>query len=488
MSRLPMAARHRMPWATKAAWLSGALLVCRPAFTQGADPMLLYDRDGLAVRAHFQAGLNGVAEQHLFWDYASTIAPAANFDSSTHWIEAYVKPGLGFSKAIADDLTVYGKVSLVTSGTRGTDAYGAGNADSTTLEEAYLGLRSTAAGGTTFDVSLGPREFKAGTGMLLANGGSSGFDRGALKLGPRKAWKFAALGKVGGGDFSGTAFYLKPNELPSNQSHTSIAGIDLRHDGMQDTYAGATYGHVLASTAPYPQAAPGGFGVPTIIPGGRDGLGFLNVYTRVVPFRDSVENFFISADLAYERNHRIDLRAWAGRLLAGYAFAGATWTPTISYAYQTFSGDDPHTSALERFDPLYYEGTPSSWATGSKSSMVFIDSNVNAHQLSLGVSPTQRDTFTLRYAHIRANQLRSPIQFGQATRVDLTTGVPDPIAGVTRKDLADDVYLEYNRVVNTHAYLTAGFSVSFPGPGIRSVVNGHASTWTGGFVNVVFNF
>lgn len=477
-----------LPWVVKAGLLSLALLAFRPAFAQNDDPMLLYDSDGLAVRANFQAGLNVVAEQHLFWDYASTVAPSAHFNPDKQWIEGYIKPGLGFTKNLNDGLTAYGKVSMVVSDTRGTDAYDVGNTGATTLEEGYLGLRSGDSDGLAFDLSFGPREFKAGTGMLLANGGSSGFDRGALKLGPRKAWKTAALGRVGHGNFSGTVFYLKPNELRSNQSGTRIIGSDLRRDGAQDTYVGITYGHVLDSTAPYPKAAPGGFGVPTIIAGGRDGLNFLNVYTRVIPFRNRLENLYVSADMAYEWNARIHLRAWAGRILAGYVFADAAWTPTLSYAYQTFSGDNPHTSTLERFDPLYYEGTPSSWATGSKSSMVFIDSNVNAHQLSLSVSPTKRDAVTLRYAHIGANQLFSPIQFGQATRVDLTTGVPDPIAGVTRKDLADDIYLEYNRVVNANTYLTAGFSVSFPGPGIRSVVNGRASTWTGGFVNVVFNF
>ncbi|WP_204268106.1 hypothetical protein, partial [Escherichia coli] len=76
-----------------------------------------------------------------------------------------------------------------------------------TLEEGYVGLRAATAGGWTIDLSLGPREFKAGTGMLLANGGTSGFERGALKLGPRKAWEFAALGRVAVGGFTATAFY-----------------------------------------------------------------------------------------------------------------------------------------------------------------------------------------------------------------------------------------------------------------------------------------
>ncbi len=478
--------RRRARWAVEATFVAGVLFA--PDAALGDDPMLLHDRDGLTVRAHFQVGLNAVIERDLFWNYAATVAPSANFDPNTRWIEGYVMPGISFTRRLGGDLTAYGKLSIVASGTLGTDAFAVRDTGRITLEDGYLGLRSEDAGAGSFDLSLGPRDFKAGTGMLIANGGSSGFERGALKLGPRKAWEVAALGRFGLDGFSGTAFYLEPNELRRSRSDTRIAGADVRHDGADDTYAGVTFGQVLDSSAPYPQAAPGGIGVPKIIPGGRDGLKFVNFYGRAKPFRDSLENFFVAGDLAYEWNGDVDLQAWAGRFQAGYTFANIGWAPTLSYSYQTFSGDNPSTSKLERFDPLYFEGTPSSWSTGSKSSMVFINSNVNAHQLSLRVTPTVRDTLTLRYAHIRANQLRSPIQFGQATRLDMSQGVPEPIAGVTKKHLADDIYVEYSRSLNPHTYLTAGFSVSFPAAGAASIANGHAPAWTGGFVNVVVNF
>ena len=135
------------------------------------------------------------------------------------------------------------------------------------------------------------------------------------------------------------------------------------------------------------------------------------------------------------------------------------------YTFQTFSGDDPDTATLERFDPLFFEGSPSAWATGSKSSFTFINSNVHAHQLTFSVNPTPQDKFTLRYAHIRANELLSPIQFGQATRFDLATG-QGIVAGVTDPHLADDVFLEYFRIINQNMFLTAGVSASFPGKGL----------------------
>jgi hypothetical protein len=465
---------------------SGCLLCSGLAHAQ--DPMVLLDTNGFILRAHLQAGLNAVAEQNLFWNYADSFAPSAGFNSNAKWLEGYVKPGLSFTKDL-DDLAAYGKISAVASGTLGIDAYATGNIGNVTLEEAYLGLRSQeGVSGPSFDVSLGPREFKAGTGMLLANGGSSGFERGALKLGPRKAWEAAAIGRLGFGDFTTTAFYLDANERSNSNTNTQIVGADLRYQPDADTFAGATLGHILESTAPYPKAAPDGIGVPSILPDARAGLNFVNLYGKANPFGERFDGFFVASDLAYEQNDDIDMQAWAGRVQVGYTFKEYSWAPTLIYAYQTFSGDDPSTSRLERFDPLFYEGSPSAWSTGSKSSMVFINSNVNAHTLSLQVTPTERDTFTLRYAYISANELLSPIQFGQATRVVEANGVPNAIAGVTDKHLADDIFLEYNRVLNPNTYLTAGFSVSFPGPGANSLVSFDTPVWTGGFVNVVVDF
>ncbi|MDJ0828108.1 MAG: alginate export family protein [Rhodobacter sp.] len=198
-----------------------------------------------------------------------------------------------------------------------------------------------------------------------------------------------------------------------------------------------------------------------------------------------MQNWTFTGDFAYQWNDRIDLKSWAGRVTAGYGFKDLPWSPTLTLGYQTFSGDDPNTATLERFDPLYYQGSPSAWATGSKSASTFINSNVNALTLALRVQPTPRDMLTLRYAHIRANELMSPVQFGQATRVDVNGNV---VAGVTDPHLADDLFLEYSRIINRKTFLTAGVSVSFPGAGIDNVIGQSADPWTGGFINVVVNF
>lgn len=446
--------------------------------------MLLHDANGLTLRGHLQFGLNAVSESNLFWDLASVTAPGSGFDPDTEWLEGYIKPGLSFSYQLDASAQLYGKLSAVSSYTWGTDAFDTGDTGATTLEEAFLGMRGDLATGLSYDMSLGARELTLGTGMLIANGATSGFERGALKFGPRKAWERTAIGRLSHGGVTGTAFYLDPNELPSTDGNNELAGIDLRHDDPAGGYLGGSFVHVLNSGSPYPKAAPGGVGPPTVIPGARQGTSTLNIYAKTRPFTTTLENWTFTSDVAYQWNDKIDLRAWAGRVTASYAFANAPWSPTLTYAYQTFSGDDPNTSKLERFDPLYYQGSPSAWATGSKSASTFINSNVNAHSLALRLQPGRRDTLTLRYAHIRANELNSPIQFGQATRVDVNGNV---VAGVTDAHLADDVFLEYSRIINRNTFLTAGISVSFPGAGIDNVIGRSASPWTGGFINVVVN-
>lgn len=459
-----------------------------PDYATADDKMLLYDAEGLKIRAHLQAGLNGVAEKNLFWNFSNYFAPSQDYDSRKQWLEGYLKPGISFDKQLSDTLNIYGKGSFVASGTLGIDAYDTGNTGRVTLEEAYLGFLTKNNAGSSFDFSFGAREFKVGTGMLIANGGNSGFERGALKFGPRKAWKTSAIGKFTYNDWQATGFYLQPNELPDTSSNTQLVGTDLRYKISADSFTGLTYGHMLESNSPYARAAPDGIGAPEIITDGRKGLNFINFYAIGKPLPDVVKDFIAGAEFAYEWNDRINLSAWAGRVYAGYNFVELPWSPSFALAYQTFSGDDPSTSKLERFDPLFYEGSPSSWSTGSKSSMVFINSNVSSYQASLRLQPTERDAITLRYAHIRANQLRSPLQFGQGTRVETSGDTPDLVTGVTSHHLSDDAFIEYSRVLNAHTFLTIGFSASFPGAGIDSAVNGKAPIWTGGFANVVVNF
>jgi hypothetical protein len=167
-----------------------------PADAQDPDRLLFYDDNGLKLRGHFQSGLNAVAENNLFWDLAATTAPGNGFDPDTEWLEGYIKPGLSFEYQPEAGPVVYGKLSAVSSYTWGTDAFDTGDTGATTLEEAYLAIRSDLSTSLAYDLSLGPRELTLGSGMLIASGAASGFERGALKFGPREAWEMAAIGRL----------------------------------------------------------------------------------------------------------------------------------------------------------------------------------------------------------------------------------------------------------------------------------------------------
>lgn len=452
--------------------------------------MVLAEDGPITVRGHLQGGANAVAETNLFWNLSDAFAPQAGFDPDTQWLEFYVKPGVSFTTNGDGPVTVYGKVSGVASYTEGTDGFDFRNQGAITLEEAYLGLKFAAGDDLELDLSVGARELKLGTGMLIASGGSSGFELGALKFGPRKAWDMSVIGRVTSGRTSVSGFFLNPNERPVIDNKNRLYGADVRHDFASGGFAGGSFIAVTRSGTPYIQAAPGGIGAPTFLPGGRDGTNTLNFYARTGKLEGSFENWLFAIDGAYQWNSRIDQSAWAGRIQVGYTFTEVKWRPSITYSYQTFSGDDPDTPGLERFDPLFYEGSPSAWSTGSKSSMVFINSNVRAHGVALRVQPSPKDTLTLRYNSIDANELRSPLQFGQAERVDFGNGgdLANVVAGVTASHVSDDLFLEYSRIITRNLFLTAGLSVSEPGEGIENVVPGGVPAWTGGFVNVVFNF
>lgn len=459
-------------------WLAGAVAFAAAA----AEP----PSQGFTFKSSVELGLQLAGEHNLFWTLPTVVAPDAGYDTSRHWWELYVKPGVVAQRPLSASTDFYAQLSAVGSGTIRKDPFDAGDTGWLSLETAVLGLRTTLEGTSwRADVSLGAQPFVVGTGMLISNGASNGFGRGALKLGPRKAFERTLVARLEQPAWKTEAFYLDPNENPDSDSRTRLVGATLTFAPDTERNAGVSLGRVIESSAPYPQAAPGGVGAPTILDGGRDGLTFVYGFARWPVLGALQPGLWLSADAALERNRRIDLRAWAWRLQAGAHWKSLPWQPRLTLGVQSFSGDDPSTSRLERFDPLFYEGSPGAWASGSKASMVYINTNVRALQASLELQPTPRDIVTLYLARLRANELRSPLQFGQATRVEIVDGVPSVVAGVNHPHLADDVFIKYTRVVDRNTFVTLGYSASVPGAANKRLLNGRAPVWSGWLANVV---
>lgn len=458
-----------------------------PATAAPADPLRFEFPDG-HVKLGIEAGIQIVGENRAFWDLSKVFAPGVPFATTFGWGEAYLKPSVAFERRFGDGISAYGEFSVVGARTLGGDIFDVRDKGRVLLENAFAGLRLGQAGQGFFaDLSAGRQPYRIGSGMLIADGAQDGFERGALIFGPRQAWAMTGIARVGHGPLTLEGFYLDANEYASNDMKTTLAGANLVYSPAKNQFVGVAVGTVLSSLAPYPQAAPGGVGIPTVITGARDGLAFVNAYARWNPFT-SLPGLWVAGDFAYQWNDRIDMRAWGARVEIGHAFVTLPFAPTLSYTFQTFSGDNPNTPRLERFDPLFYDGSPTGWATGYNGSFVFINSNLNVHRVTLAMYLTQRDILTLRYAHVRANELNSPIQFGQGTRFAVIGGAPGLVAGVAKAHLSDDFLIEYTRVLTPNAFFTMGVGYSEPGAGLTDLGPGIIKGWTGGFANLVVKY
>lgn len=424
-----------------------------------------------------QSGVTG-----SWWNLSAQFAPDTAYKPDRAWAESWIKPGLRAETTPTEWLTLYSGASYVGSGNIGQDVFEQGNRGLWAVEDAYLGAQYRLPDEvSTLEVSYGRQPYKIGSGMLISVGAANGFERGATTTFARRAWEEAGIVKWTRGEFGIDGFYLNPNELPSADTFTRLAGAKLEWNPEKDRALGVAYLNVFESTFPY-VAAP-----VQLIPEGRKGLNTAHLYGRWNPLPDSYPGWQLAADYAYQWNDRIQMSADAYNLETALTFTKTPWTPRLGYAFRWFGGDDPATSRFEKFDPLYYEGAPPLWATGSNGSFSFLNSNVVAHRLNLNLTVTPRDFLAFYYWHVRADQVNSPIQFGQAGRFVVTGGEPSLVSGVSTPHLSDDFYLEYTRVISQNMFLTSGFAVSVPGRGLRELVV-DSQTWVGGLLNLTVKY
>jgi hypothetical protein len=213
----------------------------------------------------------------------------------------------------------------------------------------------------------------------------------------------------------------------------------------------------------------------------------IHAYGRWNPLQESLPGWNVAADYAHQWKDSIQMAADAYNAETSYAFAQMPLAPRPAYAFRFFSGDDPATTTFEKFDPLFYEGAPPLWATGSNGSFSFLNSNVLAHRISLNLTLNAKNFMAFYYWHVQADQINSPIQFGQAGRVAASGGEPQLVSGVPDPHLSDDFYIEHTRIVNQNIFFTTGVAVSVPGKGLRELVAQDA-TWVGLLANLTVKY
>jgi hypothetical protein len=297
-------------------------------------------------------------------------------DLSDNWMEGFVKGGFSGTHALSNAGEFYGAISGV-----GERTYNAppplvgGESSSFDVEDLYIGWRSGnmfGLGENALDFVVGRTQYKLGHGLLIYDGGSEGGSRGGFWSGARKAFEFAAIGRVKAGPTTIETFYLDRDELPESDSSSATYGVNFEYAWNEDNTLGATWSSWTANGL-RPE---------------RDGMDLINLRAYLTPL-PSLKALSLELEYAMEDNgDLIDSTAW--NALVGWQFEGA-WTPKLTYRYAVFEGDDPGTTKNEAFDGLwtgFYDW--GSWWQGEIGGEYFLsNSNLISNQVRVHAKPTE---------------------------------------------------------------------------------------------------
>ena len=449
------------------------------------DP-LLFKQGPWTIKLGLFAGSQIVAENNAFWGLSDAFAPTANYSKDRVWNEAWLVPSVRVDYAASQTLGLYAGLAAAATGNVGRDIFEQGYSGRVSLESAFGGVRiGDDKSDFMLDLSGGQQTYRLGSGFLIDLGAQNGNQRGAALVSPRRSWEYTGIAKLTAGRFSTDAFVLNYNQITSDDPDTTLAGGKLEYrlsETPGEQFVGVSYVNAFDSTMLYIKAP------LTIIENGREGTQTINPYLRLRPLSDAAPGLYVALDGAYQWNNRIHLSAYAISAEVGHQWENAPLRPKISYAFRHFSGDDPGTTDIERFDPLFYDGDVHAFASGSNAALTFYNTNVRTHRFSLNLTVTPQDFVTMSYWRVQAAQTNSPLQFGQGGRIQTVGGQPALVSGVPDQHLSDDFYVEYVRMLSPNAYLTLGMGVSIPGKGLEAAAGRSLDPWVGGLVNLTFKF
>lgn len=174
----------------------------RPGATTPANP-----------RAHGRGEVHGIAEEGTWifnldlglggFGFANSlytnVRPDPSGDLSDNWVESFAKPAISASFGLGQS-ELYGKVSAVGERTFAAPPSLVGeSASSFQVEDLSLGWRSGKSLGSSenlLNFTLGRTQYTIAHGLLLWDGAGEGGSRGGYWSNARRAWEFAAVGRL----------------------------------------------------------------------------------------------------------------------------------------------------------------------------------------------------------------------------------------------------------------------------------------------------
>lgn len=371
------------------------------------------------------------------------------------WMEGFAAAGVyGITKIIPSiNLHLYGGVNYLASFSMGPELFTDRSRFYGDIEEAYGGF---IGGGRTksghiyrYNALYGRKQFVLGDGWLIINTSMNGDNRAGLQINPRWAAKHVFQAGFMWDRLFVQLFKLEPNELPILNSRTVIEGVNLELGNKDKIIFGASYLNIPRSGFKY------------YMPNGdvhtREGMQLYNlrIYKNASP---STGGLFFKVEGGYEWNPNFDMRAWAYYGEVGWTFKNSTTTPSLSYRYAFFGGDNPGTKSYNRWDALYTGGTGEQWVQGSNMYKMVQNSNEISHRLQLVINPVRKLQVVAQLWAFYADQ-------------KLNLGGNPALSMLKSKYYGTEVNLtlKYFRSRNWYFHLNTAYTI--PGGAIRDNVN-----------------
>lgn len=304
----------------------------------------------------------------------------------TGWLEGFASAGAyGVYKIIPKiNLHLYGGANYLVSFSAGNELFTNKSRIHGDIEEAFIGLigsgQSLMGKKYRYNITYGRKQFTLGDGWLIINTSMNGYNRASLQLNPRWAGKELLLGGFTWDKILIQGFRLKPNELDILNSHTVINGINLQLSNNKNGIIAFSFLQVPKSNFHY------------YLPNGtvydRKGLQVYNL--RIFKNTGQGGGLLFKAEGGYQRNSNFNMKAWAYYGELGWNFAKTKGTPTLSYRYAYFSGDNPNSKSYNRWDALYTGGNGEQWVQGSNMYKIVQNSNEISHKLQVIYSPLKK--------------------------------------------------------------------------------------------------
>ena len=385
------------------------------------------------------------------------------------WFDGYLELGAaGITQVGTQPLYVYGGASSLVSTTLQPDLFESDNRIFHAIEDLYGGViygYRTETERLGLNLSVGRQDYRISNGLLFANGAGNGGDRATVLSNPRTAFENTVIGRFRWNGLRLEGFYLDPNELSLIDSQTKYLGVNLDYDSDPALQLGLSYIHVPRSNFSY-------FTLNDTF--SRQGLNVIYPRLRLTnPL--GLDGVWLQAEYVHQWNSNFDMAASGAWGQLGYTFRDAPWTPSLSYRYAYFSGDDPNTATFERFDPLLSGGGPDTWIQGSNLVKIYQNSNLITHQLLLRTRPFERFDLALQYIHLSAANLNN-------------LGGTQALSFLESSHIGQEVTLTARYNLTRNFLLYGSGSVAFPGSAVQSALNSQPGPWYFLQLSVLMNF